>query len=111
MKLSLPRCGVLLLLLFTISTRVCRAQDRNILQKFPSASIVRTLETGVMREVVGSLTPAERDAIATYLTGKAPNPLANEVARPMAGMCAAPATSFVVTPGAPQWNGWSVDVQ
>src|SRR5713226_9652261 len=77
-----------------------RAPDRTILQKFPSASIVRTLETGVMREVVGSLTPAERDAIATYLTGKAPNPLANEVARPMAGMCAPPATNFIVTPGA-----------
>src|SRR6266849_10669386 len=134
MKSPLLRCAFLLLLLVTTSISVCRGQDgaalyrqrcavcheggagdrapdRSILQKFPSASIVRTLETGVMREVVGSLTPAERDAIATYLTGKAPNPLANEVARPMAGMCAAPATSFVVTPGAPQWNGWSVEVQ
>jgi len=134
MSSLLLRRALLLLLLVTTSIRVCRAQDggalyrqrcavcheggandrapdRSILQKFPSASIVRALETGVMREVVGSLTPAERDAIATYLTGKAPNPLANEVARPMAGMCATPATNFTVTPGAPQWNGWSVDVQ
>src|ERR1700687_2183215 len=133
MNLPLLRCAFLLLLLGTTSLRVCaqdgaalyrqrcavcheggaadRAPDRSILQKFPSASIARTLETGVMREVVGSLTPAERDAIATYLTGKAPNPLADEVARPMAGMCAPVATSFIVTSGAPQWNGWSVDVQ
>jgi polyvinyl alcohol dehydrogenase (cytochrome) len=128
------RCAFFLVLLGLTSVRVCRAQDgaalyrqrcavcheggasdrapdRSILQRFPSASIVRTLETGAMREVVGSLTPGERDAIATYLTGKAPNPLANEVARPVAGMCAPLATNFIVMPGAPQWNGWSVDVQ
>jgi polyvinyl alcohol dehydrogenase (cytochrome) len=134
MNLPLLRCAFLLVLLGTTSIRVCRAQDgaalyrercavcheaksadrapeRSTLQRLPSASIVRTLESGVMREVVGSLTPGQRDAIATYLTGKAPNPLANEVARPMTGMCAALATNFTVTTGSPQWNGWSVDVQ
>jgi polyvinyl alcohol dehydrogenase (cytochrome) len=134
MNLPLRHCTFLLVVLSTTAVRVCcaqdgaalyrqrcavchegnsadRAPDRTILERLPSASIVRTLESGVMREVVGSLTPAQRDAIAKYLTGKAANPLANEVSRPMTGMCAPPAAHFLVSAGSPQWNGWSVDVQ
>src|ERR1700752_1548786 len=44
-----------------------RAPDRSVLQQMPSATIVKVLETGVMRTMAGSLTPAERDAIAEYL--------------------------------------------
>src|SRR5258708_23039304 len=34
-----------------------RTPDRAVLQYMPAASIARTLETGVMREMAGSLTP------------------------------------------------------
>src|SRR5260370_17819783 len=40
-----------------------RAPDRAILQYMPAASIARTLETGVMRELAVSLTPAPRRAV------------------------------------------------
>jgi polyvinyl alcohol dehydrogenase (cytochrome) len=86
-----------------------RAPDRAILQYMPTASIVRTLETGAMREVVGSLTPAQRDAIAAYLTGNAPHANSNAAPHPPVGLCAAPSKTFFLEPSAPQWNGWSVD--
>src|SRR5258708_35096566 len=49
-----------------------RAPDRAVLQYMPAASIARTLETGVMREMAGAPTPAQREANATVLTGGAP---------------------------------------
>jgi len=87
-----------------------RAPDRATLQYMPTASIVRTLETGVMREVVGSLTPAERDAIAAYLTGNTPRAKADAAPHPPLGLCPASLKSFAVERSAPQWNGWSPDL-
>jgi polyvinyl alcohol dehydrogenase (cytochrome) len=87
-----------------------RAPGRSTLQQMSPESIVRTLETGSMREVAGSLTPAERDAIAKFLTGKSPGTPAGGAAHASAGLCASAAKSFSFDPGAPQWNGWSVDV-
>jgi polyvinyl alcohol dehydrogenase (cytochrome) len=86
-----------------------RAPDRTILQHMPAASIARTLETGVMREMAGSLTPAQRDAIAAYLTGNAPHAKADAAPHSPIGLCPAPSKSFSVEPDAPQWNGWSSD--
>jgi polyvinyl alcohol dehydrogenase (cytochrome) len=87
-----------------------RAPDRTTLQYMPTESIMRTLETGVMREVAGSLTPAERDAIATYLTGNAPRAKADATLHPPGGLCPASSKNFSVDPGSPQWNGWSPDL-
>jgi polyvinyl alcohol dehydrogenase (cytochrome) len=87
-----------------------RAPGRNILEQMSPVSIVRTLESGSMREVVGSLTPAERDAIVKYLTGKSPGTPVGDASGTLAGLCNSPLKSFSIDPRAPQWNGWSVDV-
>ena len=86
-----------------------RVPDRSAVQQMSSASIVKVLETGVMRMVAGSLAPAERDAIAEYLTGKPPHAKAEAAVPPQAGLCKSPSRSFSVDPNAPQWNGWGVD--
>jgi polyvinyl alcohol dehydrogenase (cytochrome) len=128
---SLPRTFLFALLVFAAS-QTCRAQDgaalyrqrcavcheggasdrapdRTILQYMPPASIARTLETGVMREMAGSLSPAERDAIAAFLTAGAPRAKSDPAPRPPVGLCPASPKSFSVEPGVPQWNGWSPD--
>src|SRR4029077_16980147 len=86
-----------------------RAPDRTTLQYMPASSIARTLETGVMREMAGSLTPAERDAIAAFLTGNAPLAKSDAAPHPPIGLCPPSPKSFSVEPTAPQWNGWSPD--
>src|SRR5258707_471647 len=86
-----------------------RAPDRAVLQYMPAASIARTLETGVMREMAGSLTPAQRDAIAAFLTGGAPREKADAAPHLPVGLCLASSKNFSVEPNGPQWNGWSVD--
>jgi polyvinyl alcohol dehydrogenase (cytochrome) len=86
-----------------------RAPDRSALQQMPSASIVKVLETGVMRTVAGSLTPAERDAIAEYLTGSSPHAKAEGTGHPPIGLCESPSKSFSFDASAPHWSGWAVD--
>src|ERR1700674_1012140 len=87
-----------------------RAPDRTILQYMPASSIVRTLETGVMRDMAGSLTPAQRDAIAAFLTGNAPRAKSDAAPHPPNGLCPASSKPFSVEPSAPQWSGWSSDL-
>ncbi len=87
-----------------------RAPDRTTLQYLPTESIVMTLETGVMREMAGSLTPAERDAIAAYLTGNKPRAKSAATPHPPVGLCPASSKSFLFDPSAPHWNGWSPDL-
>jgi len=78
-------------------------QNRNTLQTWAPEYIVRALSSGIMRVQGAGLSPAERIAIAEYLTGKTP-----EVqTAPDAGRCPGePAKSF----SGPQWNGWGVDL-
>ncbi len=87
-----------------------RAPDRTVLQYMPADSIVRTLESGVMRDMAGSLTLAERDAIAAYLTRNAPRAKSNAEPHPPIGLCPASSMNFSVDPSVPQWNGWSPDL-
>jgi len=69
-------------------------------------SIVRALETGSMRAIVGAeLTPSERESIAEYLTGKSLR-TENVESEKNKGTCPKPALPFSVKPGAPEWNGW-----
>src|SRR5258708_33119175 len=49
-----------------------RAPDRAVLQYMPAASIARTLETGVMREMAGAPTPARADRLAAPMNRKSP---------------------------------------
>lgn len=83
--------------------------DRSALQRMSPASILRALETGAMREIAGSLTPAQRDAIVEFLTGRAPHSEADTALHASVGLCASPSDSFSINPNAPHWNGWGVD--
>ena len=88
-----------------------RVPARSVLQQMSPESVVRVLETGVMRMVAGSMTPAERDAVAQYLTGKAPHANADAAVHPQVGLCDSAQKNFAADWGAPQWNGWGVDAQ
>jgi polyvinyl alcohol dehydrogenase (cytochrome) len=86
-----------------------RVPARSSLKQMPPESIVKVLETGAMRGIagVGSLTPGQRDAIAEFLTGRAPHKADN--AQPSVGLCVSPAKSFSIDPNRSQWNGWGLD--
>src|SRR5258708_20273463 len=73
-----------------------RAPDRAVLQYMQAASIARTLETGVMREMAGSPTPARRDAFAPVLTWGPPPPKPAAAPPPPDGRCPPPSESFSV---------------
>jgi len=75
-----------------------------VLHRMPAASILRTLNWGVMGNVAYTMTIAEREAVASYLgTHDAP------VAAPPAAFCADRTVHFAYDPKKPQpqWNGWS----
>jgi polyvinyl alcohol dehydrogenase (cytochrome) len=59
-----------------------------------------------MRAVVGAdLTPAQKEAIAKYLTGKSFRGEDME-SRRTTGFCPEPTSPFTIAGDAPQWNGW-----
>jgi len=75
-----------------------------VLHRMPAASILRTLNWGVMGNVAYTMTIAEREAVASYLgTHDAPT------AAPPAAFCADRAVHFANDSKKPQpeWNGWS----
>src|SRR5690348_12539039 len=75
-----------------------------VLHRMPAASILRTLNWGVMGNVAYTMTIAEREAVASYLgTHDAP------AAPPPTAFCKDRAVRFANDPKKPQpaWNGWS----
>lgn len=81
-----------------------RAPSRESLQGMPTATILRALETGVMR-VVGnfSLDGPERVAVAEYVTGKPYDPNWNSASL---DYCAASPWPNGTGFEQPHWNGW-----
>src|SRR5262249_21301130 len=73
-----------------------RAPDHAALQRMSPQSIVRALETGSMRAIVGAeLTPSERELIAEYLTGKSVRTETENVeSEKNKGTCPKPALPF-----------------
>jgi polyvinyl alcohol dehydrogenase (cytochrome) len=72
-------------------------------------AIYATLSEGVMKPMAAGLSPPELDAIALYLTGKAPSHAAPIAAAApadpdLAASCAASGTPVA---RGPSWNGWS----
>lgn len=66
--------------------------------------VVRALTDGVMRPMAAGMNGADIEALAIYLTGKAPLP--KLAAGPDANPCP---TADKIKPGAADWNGWGVD--
>jgi polyvinyl alcohol dehydrogenase (cytochrome) len=78
------------------------------LRKMSRDSILRALESGVMKRQGTELTQVERTAVAEYLgnpAGSAGKPVA------MTGLCFAKTAPPPDPPGDPVWNGWGVDAQ
>jgi polyvinyl alcohol dehydrogenase (cytochrome) len=85
-----------------------RAPTPETLRSMTPESVVRAMETGVMR-VVGTfaLNGAERAAVAEYVTGKK---LGTEITATVANQCKAGSWPTQTDPmAAPHWNGWGVD--
>jgi polyvinyl alcohol dehydrogenase (cytochrome) len=82
-----------------------RAPGRSVIAALPADRIVQALETGVMREQGQALSPAERRAIASFLS------TTREVTAsdPAPAACAASATPFRGA-GAGDWNGWGLSL-
>jgi polyvinyl alcohol dehydrogenase (cytochrome) len=76
-----------------------RAPAPAALRQMSPGNIVRSLESGIMKDQGAGLSAAEKLGVAEFLTGKSSTPAAR------AANCA-PA-SFSMT--GPQWNGWGAD--
>ena len=85
-----------------------RAPVPDQLRKMSRDSILRALESGVMKAQGTELTRVERTAVAEYLCD--PNASAS---RPVAmtGFCLAKTAPSPDPPGDPVWNGWGVDAR
>jgi polyvinyl alcohol dehydrogenase (cytochrome) len=82
-----------------------RAPLPEILKQTPAAAILRSLESGSMKFVGSQLRPADRQAVAEYLTGSS----AIAVTRsPGTGRCA-DSKPFPNPLEGPRWIGWGVD--
>jgi len=82
-----------------------RAPGPAALRQMSPDNIVRTLESGVMKEQGASLSAAERRTVAEFLTGKN---IGGNPARANIGLCADPNAPF--SPTTTGWNGWGSDV-
>ena len=87
-----------------------RAPTRETLGKMEPVSVVRALETGVMR-VIGTfaMSGPERVAVAEYVTGKTYD--ANWQPKVVNQCAPAPWPSSADFMKAPHWNGWGVNPQ
>jgi polyvinyl alcohol dehydrogenase (cytochrome) len=85
-----------------------RAPLPDQIRKMSRDSILRALESGVMKRQGTELTQAERTAVAEYLG----NPAAS-ASQPVAttGLCFAKTAPPPDPPGDPVWNGWGVNAQ
>lgn len=99
-------------LLFMQSCALCHlgavaegVPNRDKLATYETSAIVTALDQEVMRLQGANLTPAERTAIAEYLTGTDFTPQETDYA---GGMCPNP-PELAASADDPGWRGWSVD--
>jgi polyvinyl alcohol dehydrogenase (cytochrome) len=76
------------------------------LRQLSPESVYAALTSGVMRAQAKDLSDAEKQAIATYLGGRAPGLAESADARHMPNQCA---NNRDFDASAPGWNGWGVD--
>ena len=82
-----------------------RAPSTAALHLMSPENIVRSLESGAMKQQGASLTPDQRRLLAEYLTGKT---LGQEIPSPKIGLCAGTPAAF--SPSSTDWNGWGSDL-
>ena len=84
-----------------------RAPTRDTLRQMSPERVLSSLENGPMISMANRRTPAERRALAEFVTGKPfEQPLDT---KPSAkAMCAGAAPAFTNPLAAPNWNGWGV---
>jgi len=86
------------------ASSVTRAPDREALALTSPESIVRALESGLMREQGSTLSATEKQAVARFITGRA----VGQKADPNVGLCSAARPVFSLSGSA--WNGWGVNL-
>jgi polyvinyl alcohol dehydrogenase (cytochrome) len=84
-----------------------RAPTRDALRSMRPERVLAAMESGPMISMANRRTPAERRALAEFLTGKSfDQPLDTKPAAK--AMCSASSGAFTVTPAGSTWNGWGV---
>jgi polyvinyl alcohol dehydrogenase (cytochrome) len=86
------------------NSTVTRAPTLEGLHAMSAEDVVRSLESGAMKQQGSLLTDAERRTVAEFLTGKN----GPEVAPSNVGMCPDPKAPFSLSGAA--WNGWGADL-
>ena len=89
--------------------QVKRAPHRDVMSRLPAEMVLHSLEVGKMRVQGWIRTSGEKRAMSEWITGKKLPPPSDEEAT-VAGFCEETPGSFSIEDGAPQWNGWGVDV-
>ena len=85
-----------------------RALAIDNMRALPPAAVVGALTNGAMQQQGSALSPAERVAVAEFITGRSVSADADGGA----GRCsAAGAAEWPGLDGGAQWNGWSADVR
>jgi polyvinyl alcohol dehydrogenase (cytochrome) len=86
-----------------------RAQPPAALKLMSPESILRSLESGRMKDQGSLLTPEQRRIVAEYLAGKSFGQDQTTASQPaQAVLCANPKAPFA--PAAADWNGWGADL-
>lgn len=83
-----------------------RAPPKSLLAIMSSGAVLRALESGVMARYAAALSGAERRALVTHLTGRAPAPPGRSLAAPACAQAARAAH----TGSGPDVRGWGVDL-
>ena len=86
------------------ASSVTRAPDRGALALTSPETIVRALESGLMREQGSSLSSTEKREVARFITGRVPG----QSTAPDLGQCPAERPTF--STAGPAWNGWGVEL-
>jgi polyvinyl alcohol dehydrogenase (cytochrome) len=86
-----------------------RIPSRDALKLMTPERVLAAIESGPMKPMAGKLSPAERRAIAEFLTGK---PFGEEASRPSVpqNMCPASSNASFDPSAGPRWDGWGANV-
>src|SRR5581483_2504821 len=86
------------------SSGTTRAPAPSALRQMSPENIVKSLESGMMKEQGATMSVDERRVVAEFLTGK----LVGQTKVSTVGMCAEKSAPF--NPSGESWNGWSPDL-